>query len=50
MQKAMTILGIESSCDDTAASIVLLNFEKNKEDFKTKNKLSSGKILSSEIF
>ena len=50
MQKAMTILGIESSCDDTAASVVNLSLETESKDYKTSIRISSAKILSSEIF
>ena len=50
MQKAMTILGIESSCDDTAASVVLLSLESITKDLNINYKVSSGEILSSEIF
>ena len=49
MQKAMTILGIESSCDDTAASIILLKLKNDIKETTCVNKILSGKILSSEI-
>ena len=49
MQKAMTILGIESSCDDTAASILLLKLKNDIKETTCVNKILSGKILSSEI-
>ena len=38
MQKAMTILGIESSCDDTAAAVVNLSLKTESKDYKTSNK------------
>ena len=50
MQKAMTILGIESSCDDTAASVVHLSLETKTKDGQISSRISSAKILSSEIF
>ena len=50
MQKAMTILGIESSCDDTAASVVHLSLKTKTKDWKVSSRISSAKILSSEIF
>tara|TARA_B100000965_G_scaffold336913_1_gene303448 strand:- start:41 stop:1204 length:1164 start_codon:yes stop_codon:yes gene_type:complete len=50
MQKAMTILGIESSCDDTAASVVHLSLATKTKDWQISSRISSAKILSSEIF
>ena len=50
MQKAMTILGIESSCDDTAASVVHMSLETKTKDWQIGSRISSAKILSSEIF
>lgn len=50
MQKAITVLGIESSCDDTAASVVQLELKNSWKQSKNNNKILSSKILSSEIF
>ena len=50
MQKLMTVLGIESSCDDTAASIVKLSTLTNKKITESNEKILSSEILSSEIF
>ena len=50
MQKAMTILGIESSCDDTAASIVNILTTSDQKTTASNETILSADILSSEIF
>ena len=50
MQKAMTILGIESSCDDTAASIVSILTTSDQKTTESNETILSADILSSEIF
>ena len=50
MQKVMTVLGIESSCDDTAASIVRIFTIGGQKTTESSEKILSAEILSSEIF
>ncbi len=50
MKKVMTVLGIESSCDDTAASIVRILTRTGQKTTESNERILSAEILSSEIF
>ena len=47
MQKVMTVLGIESSCDDTAASVVRILTRTGKKNTESNERILSAEILSS---